>query len=453
MKWLSIYDLKPDDLLQLTFEASFDAQAPLGRELEPFLESLETNAEAWKPEVVAGKRLRNYSRAAVLKGLEEKRDGGDASIGLYRKQWPGLSAMLSLWSPSHPPRLNFLGSVQPLSVFAEAERCRRLVDMVRAWAAHYPVTHAWSCSLAEHQLLSNWNSGGNSQTAILDSFEKLNEVAWLNVFGPELVKTVGRERMLSTPAHLVEELPHGAILLVTWPIAADFARDEARQAQARAHAHLRPDLDYDTLLRTLRERSTVLAPVEPRFPPDLEPLLSRVVDRVFISERQRKIAELNAWTPPEPDEWLPTEAALPPDVQDVDFVRSQYDDLAEGLVALLHTDVPSVFEASPASLTDIDAHLWCKDFLRNRRPEVIDEHLMPAVGAYLGEVLVKHLGGQWIPRKKLEEAQVRVGKRLWLPFARAHRYLRSRQALLDFNLTRFYLAAQQHRADTCLPGE
>jgi hypothetical protein len=130
----------------------------------------------------------------------------------------------------------------------------------------------------------------------------------------------------------------------------------------------------------------------------------------------------------------------------VDFVRGQYDDLAEGLVAILHTDVPSVFEASPASLTDIDAHFWCRDFLRNRRPEVIDEHLMPAVGAYLGEVLVKHLGGQWIPRKKLEEAQVRVGNRVWLPFLRAHRYLRSRQALLDFNLTLLYRAAEQHRS-------
>jgi hypothetical protein len=170
-----------------------------------------------------------------------------------------------------------------------------------------------------------------------------------------------------------------------------------------------------------------------------------VVDGVRISERQRKIAELNAWRPPEPDEWLPADAALPPDVPDADFVRGQYDDLAEGLVALLHTDVPSVFEASPASLTDLDAHFWCTDFLKNRLPEVIDEHLMPAVGAYLGEVLVKHLGGQWIPRKKLEESQVRVGSRVWLPFLRAHKSMRSCQSLLDFSLTQFFRAAQRHR--------
>ncbi|PTL75033.1 hypothetical protein DAT35_57035 [Vitiosangium sp. GDMCC 1.1324] len=40
--------------------------------------------------------------------------------------------------------------------------------------------------------------------------------------------------------------------------------------------------------------------------------------------------------------------------------------------------------------------------------ELIDQRAVPSVGAYLGEVLVRHLGGQWIPRKKLEEAQVIV---------------------------------------------
>jgi hypothetical protein len=445
MKCLSIYDLKPEDLLHLFFDAVLNPDVSLRRELEPLLHGLETYAGAWKPEAVHGKYWRKYSRAAVFKSIEEKPDEGYPFIGLSRTQWPAVDMILNLRLPSRPPELYFGSSIHPLSLFADAERCRQLVNMVRAWASHYPVTHAWANSLAEDQLSGAPNFGRDMQVAIRDGYDKVYELAWLNVFGPKLVEAVGRERVLSTPAHLVEQLPHGAVLLVTWPIAADFASDAARQAQARAHAHLRPDLEYATLLRTLRERSALLAPVEPRFPPELEPLLSRVVDAVRISERQRKIAELNAWRPPEPDEWLSADAALPPDVPDLDFVRGQYEDLAEGLVALLHTDVPSVFEASPASLTDLDAHFWCTDFLRNRLPEVIDEHLMPAVGAYLGEVLVKHLGGQWIPRKKLEEAQVRVGPRVWRPFLRAHRYLRSRQALLDFCLTRLYLAASQHR--------
>jgi hypothetical protein len=68
------------------------------------------------------------------------------------------------------------------------------------------------------------------------------------------------------------------------------------------------------------------------------------------------------------------------------------------------------------------------------------------VGAYLGQVLVRHQGGEWIPRRKLEETQVRVGQRVWLPFLRAYRYMRSTQALLDYSLTQLCREAERHRA-------
>ena len=216
--------------------------------------------------------------------------------------------------------------------------------------------------------------------------DKVHEMCWLNIFGPKLVETVGRERVLSTPAHRVEELPNGSVLLVLRPTAADFASDEARVAQARAHVHLRPDLDFDTVLRILRERSAALAPVEPRFHPDLTPLLSRLPDEVAFSERQREIAELNAFQPPEPEEWLPV--ALPPDVENPE---------------------------------------------RYKR-DLIDSHTAPA------------LGGTWIPRQNPEESQVRVGQRLWLPFLRARRYMESRQSLLTHSLTQFFREAERHRS-------
>jgi hypothetical protein len=60
------------------------------------------------------------------------------------------------------------------------------------------------------------------------------------------------------------------------------------------------------------------------------------------------------------------------------------------------------------------------------------------------------LGRQWIPLKKLEEARVRVGNRVSLPFLRAHRYLRTRQSLLDYSLTQLYREAKRHRST---PGQ
>jgi hypothetical protein len=132
-------------------------------------------------------------------------------------------------------------------------------------------------------------------------------------------------------------------------------------------------------------------------------------------------------------------------VDDPERAREHYSYLAERLVALLHTKVPSVFKATPESLTDVDYQFWHEEFPRVFERENIDSHAVPAIGAYLGQVLVRNLGGQWIPRQKLEEVQVRVGNRVWLPFVRAWRYMRSCQSLLDFSLTQLYRVAERHR--------
>jgi hypothetical protein len=450
MKTLEVGDLEEEDSLLLTFKGSFDPQAEREGELTPFLQSLEEYAGEWMPDIIGGNRKRKYSRAALLKALEERGSERYTHSGFYRTKWPALDMSLGLRLPPLPPELDVFLCVKPLSFFSEAKRCRRFMDMVRAWASRYPVSYAAAHSLADDQLSGAPDFGRDEETARRDRFDKIHEVFWLNVFGPKLVELVGRERMLSTPAHRVEELPNGCVLLVTWPTAADFASEEARLAQARVHTHLRPDLDFDTVLRTLRERSATLAPVEPRFSPDLAPLLSRVVDRAAIHERQRRIAELNAWKPPEPEEWLPADTAPPSDAKNPERALAQYSLHAEHLVVILHTEVPSVFKATPESLMEADFYFWREDFPRTRLREVLDEHVVPAVGAYLGQVLVHHLGGRWIPREKLMEAGVLVGNRVWLPFVRAHRYMSSCESLLDYSLTQLYREAERHRAAT--PG-
>lgn len=132
-------------------------------------------------------------------------------------------------------------------------------------------------------------------------------------------------------------------------------------------------------------------------------------------------------------------------MEDAERAREHYGYLAEHLVALLHSKVPSVFEETPESLTDTDFYFWREEFPKSRLRENIDALAVPAIGAYLGEVLVRNLGGQWLPRKKLEESQVLVGQRVWLPFVRAQRYMRSCQSLLDYSLTQLYRVAERHR--------
>jgi hypothetical protein len=445
VKVLTTHDSKPGDYLRLTFDGVFDPRAAWESELEPFLQALEEYADGWMPDVANGKRRRKYDRVAVWKALEERRDENSTGLGLYRTTWAALEMSLGLALPPRPPKLDITVHVKPLSFFAEAERCRKLVELVRAWASHYAVTYARAHSSDDVNLAGFPSFGRDKQTWYRDGFDKVYEVCWLNVFGPKLVESIGRERVLSTPAHRVEELPNGCVLLVTRPTVADFASEEARLAQARAHAHLRPDLDFSTLLRTLRERSATLAPVEPRFHPDMAPLLSRMVDDAASYERQRRITELNAWRPPEPEEWRPADSALPPDVEDTARALEHYSTLAEHLVALLHLEAPSVFKETPESLTDVDFYFWREGFPERRLRENVDAMAVPAIGAYLGEVLVRNLGGRWIPRKNLLEAQVRVGNRVWLPFVRAWNYMRSCQALLDHSLTHLYRVAERHR--------
>ncbi|NOJ80399.1 hypothetical protein HNV28_19025 [Myxococcus xanthus] len=60
-------------------------------------------------------------------------------------------------------------------------------------------------------------------------------------------------------------------------------------------------------------------------------------------------------------------------------------------------------------------------------------------------MLVQQLGGMWVLRAKMEESQVRVGKRVWLPFLRARRYMQSRQSLLDYSLTQFFHEVSRYR--------
>ncbi|GMU06614.1 hypothetical protein [Corallococcus caeni] len=443
MKHLNPWASRTEDSLMLSLEASFNGEASVEAELGPLFETLEKHAGEWMPDVVEGKRGRRYSRAALWKAYKEERREKTATLGLYRTQRPALDLTLRLRFPPLTPRLDVSLYIESLGTFAAEERSARFVEMVREWALRYPVTYASAQSMADDELAGAPDYGRDEESSRRDGFDKIYEVAWLNVFGPKLVETVGRERMLSTPAHRVEELPNGSILLVTWPTAADFASNEARVAQARAHVHLRPDLDFDTVLRTLHERSAALVPVKPDFEPELAPLLSRVVDRAPIHERQRKIVELNAFRPPEPEEWLPV--ALPSDVENPERVRSGYADLSESLVAALHAKVSSIMDETPESLTDLDFYFWRENFPERYKRDLIDEHTGPALGAYLGGMLVRRLGGTWVPRQKMEESQVRVGKRVWLPFLRTRRYMQSRQSLLDYSLTQFFREAERHR--------
>ena len=274
---------------------------------------------------------------------------------------------------------------------------------------------------------------------------RTSEVYWLNVYGKEMVEAIGRERVLTTPATHLEQLPHGGVLFLTRPTPGDFNSEEARVAQAAALVHLNPEKSFDAVLARLRERSAALVTIVPDWDPDLVGLLEHVLDWGALKDRQRETARFNAYRPPPVAEWTPLDEAPESDVKDVAAMVEDYGIRAELLVETWYEkEVPELKNRGADSLIPLDRHLWQFNYGQEAKQEVREGHLLRAVGAYLGELLVRDFGGRWVPRKNHDESYVVLGDRAWLPFLRARHAMRDKQSVIDYSMTKFYREAERH---------
>jgi hypothetical protein len=410
----------------------------------PVLEAIDAHAAGLSPDSIAGASVVPYSHEAFKRLASRQRSRSKTVLDLVRSADPEVLYEMSFVRDE--PVGFWLRIIVPFSYFEDAssgeERSRELVGLVRALAAACPPAYGYAHSKGDLLL------GNDPHTGDPFAPEEVYESYWLNVYGAEMVERIGRERVLSTPASHLEELPGGGVLLLTRPTPADYASDEARVAQARALAHLRADVSFDEALARLRRRSATLAPAVRDFDQDIADLLALMLDSVSYSERQRETERLNGYRPPEVTEWRPLTDLQASDVGDEGAEISRYGDLyAEQLAALLRRDVPEVLEGGPDSLPRVDYHFWQLDYPGTFGREEIENDLVPAVGAYLGEVLVNHLGGRWVPRRNLDESQVVVGERVWLPFLRARHFLQTKASALDHSLTQFYRVAARAGVD------
>jgi hypothetical protein len=267
------------------------------------------------------------------------------------------------------------------------------------------------------------------------------EVYWLNWYGNALVERIGRERVRSVPCHSLVELPDGSILWTTRPTPADYASDEARAAQARAIAHL-TGTSYDDTFARLRARSEALAPVEPAWDADLDPVYRAILTSTGPADQPGYVRRWNAYVAPPVDDWRAS-AEVASDVPEPELAIEDYDMAAEHLIALLHDKIDGIGRFSPDTLPMIDAYFYRANYPARFDRADIDADLVPALGAYVGEVLRRRLGGRWVPRENQDEAAVVIGERAWLPFARARRFFQAREGAIDASMTRLYRAAER----------
>jgi hypothetical protein len=418
------------------FDQGFEA-------LEPLLATIEALSADFRPDRLYhnGRKLK-YSRQKLRERFREAPSDPYNTIRLVRSQPPEVIVSLHGWEYDSRPISTVEILLSPFSFFREPgqaeRRAEQIVAFVRAVAAQLPLSYGMGHSFADVCLSTD------PQTKDVSTPRPIYEVFWLNVYGPAMVQAVGRERLLSTPAFLMEELPGGAVLWLTRPTPADFESEEARLAQARALFHLRPELSLDRVLDRLRLRSLEFSPLLMEFDPDVADILRLEADFLGVTGGKRKFVErFNRYHPPPVSEWLPASQAPVPDVDDVQAAITTYENLySEQLIALFHSDVPQLMQGTLEALPHLDRYLWHAGWGRRLTHEQ-RETLVPALGAFLGRYLVEVLGGRWLPRKNLEESAVLLGDRAWLPFLRARHALQNQESPLDYSCSQLFRTAQR----------
>ncbi|WP_224367964.1 hypothetical protein [Hyalangium versicolor] len=411
--------------------------------LEPFLDVIDSLDAGLRPDemYLLGPRLK-YSRPLLRKRFQEARGIDTTTVMLTRSRSPSVILTITGRTSEDVVFCSIELLLEPFSLLrnprSDGPWTEPFVSLVRTLSSLLPLSHGLGHSRTDFWLSSD------SRTKQSFAEPNLQEVFWLNVYGPRLVEEIGRQRVLSTPCAHMEELPHGAVLWLTRPTPLDFASEEARLAQARALVHLRPELSLDSTLTALRQRSLEFTPIPIEFHSDVADILLKEVEFEGVLGGMRKnVQRFNQYRPPPVSEWLPASQAPAPDVDNVKAAVDTYDGLyAEQLIALFHSKVPEVMDGTPEALPRLDWHLWKSRWGKNITHEQ-RESLVPALGAWLGRCLVDLLGGRWVPRRKLEESAVIVGDRAWLPFLRARHALNGLDAPLDYSCTQLFREAQR----------
>lgn len=442
---MKLSDHNREEMLNLSL---FCKQNPISRDVDgirPILKIIDEYAGDLRPqEVFDGKSYVNYSHDQVIRILSKQGLEFKNVLNLRRIETPKVSYSLDFTYLTESPVNFWFELVVPFSYYHQNQfwECRisSLLSLIRGLATTVCPSYGYCHPTGDLSLATDPHR--DNPIAPLQVYE----MYWLNIYGPELIEMVGKERILSTPAAQIDELicDHGIVLFLISTTPFDYISYESRKAQALALTHLRRDLKYEDVLAQLLDRSTTLAPAQRDWDPDIADLLELILNNnVSLGDRQIEIKKFNQYRPPEISEWLPVNNTYLSDLNDVGEAIETYEFYAEKLVALLHKSIPEISENQPESLPAIDYHFWSYNYPARLKREVIESDLVSAIGGYIGDLLVRRLNGRWVPRQNLYEAQVVLGERAWLPFLRAKHYMQTQQSAIDFSLTQFYHVARR----------
>jgi len=270
----------------------------------------------------------------------------------------------------------------------------------------------------------------------------LHDVWWYMVFGREWIDALGRGRILSAPAHRVEEVGSECIIVQAWPEAGDYLTESGRETQAQLLHHLNPDIGLDEARDRYELRHYEREEVKPDWDPDLDGLLHLVANwELDPRNRSLTFARWNEHSCPPVTEVCGL-ADAPSTAQPASLVSAELRDDAETAMVRISRCLPHGRYHEPHDLPLVDFVVW---LIEVAEPFVFPKESCEIIGrglaVHLGELLVEHLGGSWMVSKDPADTYVRIGAHAWFPFRRTKNALQSKSAAIDYSLTKFWCEA------------
>lgn len=290
--------------------------------------------------------------------------------------------------------------------FERAERVEEFLGFITKLCGRFPVLFGGACP-EEDWDAKHWvnikGTGSLIKTgAALDKC--LPGIYWLTIFGPQLVEHFGREKVEGLPVQRVLDFDSGGLGLVL--------RDSP-YAPAKPE-RLRQD---DEIAKQLGEEYFFDAANPEKECRPISSVTSGGVEAQTVAKQ-------------------PTEFSLN-DLKKVSVLDASgqtvtdLGDLAEMLVVFLHGEVNEASEYSRAALEAIDRHFKQHPQQKEYKPEHLNQEFLPALGAYLGEVLVRGLKAKWVKREPLPQSTLKHGDTEVSPFEVAYRAVYEGAGLAD----------------------
>jgi hypothetical protein len=318
-------------------------------ECEPFRGDYEQDGRQAILDMWRAPRRRGHHQGMELFVVRKRSPKLLAIIGWDKHTWECLNTCLfSIEEKGSPGKA---GSGEPQSVG----------PLLRALVPVLSPTWSQICTDGEREAVGYYETVDRSGPPRDLVINVLPGLYWGNLFGPQYVELIGRERLFSAPAHRVEDYPEGCVCLVAYEDPNEWHTLQAQAAKRAIIRHLGEDLFFD------RDR-----PSGPWCAPKYD------FSEILLPPPEES---------EEPEHGRDIHLDLVPDAEA--FVR-QVPELLLRLQGRLRKG--HMLDFSVESLHVVG------DYIRHRRRKGTPEEnvdIVQELAAYFGEVLVRNLNGRW----------------------------------------------------------